>query len=261
MAIMKLMNSQKSIEYDGTLSGRVPHQLGTEDDIAQECCLALIKCADEFRAPFDLATIDRMLVTACGGAPREGTGSLLNGYLYQMLFYGVHDQARRKSNITTGTDFIGENDEEAIFQVAQPVDNRFAGTKPDNVRQNVSRFLNLDIAMKIQDEYLNTKKYKGKPLREVFGSWTPLDEATGRCNQKDRPDRNNSNLQRALQMQVVKISKFFLEAKRKIISPTDSPDDTLIHSSIWLNQPLWEFAKPRRKLAARGSHENTSGRD
>lgn len=180
-------------------------------DIAQTCVLQLIKRNQlGFRPPLVPRSIDSLLGDEPLSDDESDSGTPLAAYLYGVLSRGVGAQTRThrmRANRTRPIEAIELDEKESDPSEV----SSYSPRRPDSVIRNVSAVQNLEFAMRIHDDYLNTTTYKGSTLRVVFADWTPMGEWAGRCSKEDRPKAIPT---RTLQRHVSTIKNLIRGAKK-----------------------------------------------
>lgn len=224
----KLLRGRKRVdELDRLIASGELDESDAADDLAQLCILSLLKLAgnSDFKAPFVPVKIDELLAESVRyGLPTIGVGAPISAYLHGLLFRSV---ARRIRDITKNAKKSQVTSENLIPQtdlLNLTEDDRPMGEKKSaSAAKRVSLQQNVEFARKIQDDYLDRGTHKGRPLRDLFGKWTPLDEWIECCDFSDRPCDKVIGTE-TLRKHINDIRFLICLAKSKVNNLTDEPD-------------------------------------
>lgn len=206
-----LVAAREGYRLTALMSGQT---LDASEDIAQTCILGLAKGIQKGnRAPFVPSQIDALMGVGLKSKTKSvSSSSPLAGYLRGMLSNGVRKKVELMINRAMREGSADPESEIDIPSAEESGGDGFMGTNPDKIVMNVSAHQNYTLALRIQDEYLNSVTYKGTLLREVFGEWTPMGEWTGIYDKNDRP---KDILKETLLLHVREIRKLILSEKKK----------------------------------------------
>ncbi len=226
MATRLLRGRKRKDELDQLITSGQLDESDAAHDFAQLCVMSLIKSSSDAtpKAPFIPDKIDEQLEKATTeGLPATGQGSPMSEYLYVVLFNSV---ARRISDVTKKAKKLRVGSENLIPQVDLKnltVGDRRWGSEIAGTKAKVSLQQNVEFVRKIQDEYLDSQTYKGRPLREFLGNWTPLDEWIGYCATEDRPKGKDGIKEETLRQHINNVRTLINLAKAKVRKLTDEP--------------------------------------
>lgn len=190
MATRLLRWRKRTDELDQLITSGQLDESDAADDFAQSCAMKLVEhsCDENPRAPFIPATIDELLTKAAkDGLPETGIDAPISGYLHTFLFNSVNSRIRDVTKKAKKLRVGSENSVPQFDLENLTVSDRRWGSDIAGYKAKVSLHQNVEIARKVQDVYLDSETYKGKPLRFYLGAWTPLDEWIGFCGVEDRP--------------------------------------------------------------------------
>lgn len=146
----------------------------------------------------------------------------MSAYLHGLLFRSVAKRIRditnrAKKSLVTSENLIPQTD---LLNLTG--NDRPTGTNSASTAKRVSLQQNVEFARKIQDDYLDRETHKGRPLRDLLGKWTPLDEWIECCDSKDRPSDKTIGTE-TLRKHINAIRFLICLAKSKVKSVTEEP--------------------------------------